>query len=382
MIWGAIINDLQKNHHPSTSLSLLNLIIGLQNFGLNAAPFVTGRLGEIYGFKRMIAIGSISAIIMLVISACTVDSLPCLFIFQGILLGIAHGFSLPLFMTIPSQWFSKRRGLATGITVSGTGFGGGIASLIMRGILPSLGYRNSLLVYTGISAIVYVVAWLLIEVRKPPLKAAPQRFDTKTGLPPGIHKDYAFWCLLASVFFGVFGFLTPSYYLTSMTEAVVPGLDPNSLKPAVPLIVSNFTLGIGRMVAGSLADYFGPVNCLIFSFFAGGTLQLAMWSTADSYGLIIGFAALVYFLGGWFFFLMPQAAAQLFGFRGLASIVGYVVTSQSPGQLAGASISGVVLNSTGSYANVAYYAGTLMLVGSLCMVPARVLREPRIFARY
>lgn len=67
--------------------------------------------------------------------------------------------------------------------------------------------------------------------------------------------------------------------------------------------------------------------------------------------------------------LLTSCLVQLFGFRGLASIVGYVVTSQSPGQLAGASISGVVLNSTGSYANVAYYAGTLMLVGSLCMVP-------------
>lgn len=50
------------------------------------------------------------------------------------------------FMTLPSQWFSRRRGLATGITVSGTGFGGGVYSLIMRAILPKLGYRNSLFV--------------------------------------------------------------------------------------------------------------------------------------------------------------------------------------------------------------------------------------------
>ncbi|GAA5957051.1 hypothetical protein JCM10213_002889 [Rhodosporidiobolus nylandii] len=382
MIWGAILSSLES-HHPTASLSTLQFIIGLQNFGLNAAPFITGRLGELYGFKRMIAIGSVCSIVCLVISACTVDSLPCLFIFQGILLGISHGISLPLFMVIPSQYFLKRRGMATGIVVSGTGFGGGIASLIMRGIIPKLGYRNSLLVYTGISAVVYACAFCLLKVRTPPLSAAPQRFDTKTGLPPNIHKDYAFWCLLASPCIGVFGFLTPSYYLTDYTQkTVTPPLDPNSLKPAGPLIVSNFLLGVGRVCAGFISDKIGPVNCMIISFGVGGILQLALWSNATTYGSIMAFAALVYAIGGWFFLLMPAAAAQLFGLRGLATVTGYVITCQSPGQLAGASISGAVLSATGKYKNVAYYAGAMMLGGSMCMVPARFLRVPRLFARF
>ncbi|GAA6042651.1 hypothetical protein JCM8097_008269 [Rhodosporidiobolus ruineniae] len=382
MIWGALVSNLHANHHPDTELSILQLIVGLQNFGLNASPFVTGRLGELFGFKRMIAIGSVSAIILLVISACTVDSLPCLFIFQGILLGIAHGISLPLFMTVPSQWFSSKRGLATGITVSGTGFGGGFASLIVRGILPKLGYRNTLLVYTGISAVVYVVAWSLVKTRKPPLTAAPARFDTKTGLPPGIWKESAFYCLALAVMFGAFGFLTPSYYLTDYTTKMVPSLDPNSFRAAGPLIISNFTLGIGRVFAGSLADYFGPCNCMIFSFAAGGILQMAMWSNAKTYGTICGFAALAYSLGGWFFLLMPAVAAQLFGLRGLATITGYIVTAQSPGQLAGATISGVVYSSTGQYKYLCYYAGALMICGALWMLPPRIMRCPKLLARF
>lgn len=32
MAWGALVGDLQKNHHPDTSLSILNLIVGLFNF--------------------------------------------------------------------------------------------------------------------------------------------------------------------------------------------------------------------------------------------------------------------------------------------------------------------------------------------------------------
>ncbi|GAA5924494.1 uncharacterized protein JCM15063_005658 [Sporobolomyces koalae] len=381
MVWGVFLANLRSDHYPNTSLATLTLIAGLQNLGQNLMPFISGRLGEKFGFKRMIGIGSFVSVTMLVCSAFAVQSLPALFVVQGILLGIAHGISLPLFMTLPSQWFSKRRGLATGITVSGTGFGGGFYSLIMRAILPKIGYRNSLLVYAAISAFTYFIAWFLLATRRPPVRKVPQSFETKTGLPPDIWRDGAFCSVLAAVFVGVFGFLTPPYYLTAYTTQQCPQLDPTSLAPSVPLIVSNFTLGIGRVFSGYLADMFGPVNCLFFSFFAGGILQLAFWSQATTYGAIIAFGALYSLAGGWFFSLIPYAAAQLFGTRGLATITGYIILAQAPAQFSGASLSGVVLDGTGSYKSVAYYSGALMLAGSLCILPARFIRQKRIIAR-
>ena len=38
MAWGALVGDLQKNHHPGTSLSILNLIVGLFNFVRARSP--------------------------------------------------------------------------------------------------------------------------------------------------------------------------------------------------------------------------------------------------------------------------------------------------------------------------------------------------------
>jgi MFS family permease len=55
-----------------------------------------------------------------------------IFLFQGCLLGLSVGISMPLYMALPSQWFLRRRGLATGIAVSGAGIGGGIESLVVR----------------------------------------------------------------------------------------------------------------------------------------------------------------------------------------------------------------------------------------------------------
>lgn len=118
------------------------------------------------------------------------------------------------------------------------------------------------------------------------------------------------------------------------------------------------------MFSGLVADKIGPVNTLFLSFFLGGFFQVAMWPWAVHFGSIIAFALLGGFTGGWFMAVFPVAAAQLFGQQGLAAIVGFATLSTSLGQLAGASIAGVVLEKSGSYQAVAYYGGAMMLTGA------------------
>lgn len=53
-------------------------------------------------------------------------------LFQGCLFGLSLGISMPLYMALPSQWFLRHRGLASGIAIAGSNIGGGIQSLIVR----------------------------------------------------------------------------------------------------------------------------------------------------------------------------------------------------------------------------------------------------------
>lgn len=64
---------------------------------------------------------------------------------QGVITGIGSGIAAPLFMSLPSQWFLRRRGLASGITMGGAGLGGGISSLIIRKLLLSVGRHKTLM---------------------------------------------------------------------------------------------------------------------------------------------------------------------------------------------------------------------------------------------
>jgi MFS family permease len=75
----------------------------------------------------MIAIGACCTFASLVVSAFVSHSLPLLFVFQGAILGFSQGIGMPLFMSLPSQWFLEKRGLATGLATSGA----------LRCLLPS-----------------------------------------------------------------------------------------------------------------------------------------------------------------------------------------------------------------------------------------------------
>jgi len=126
-----------------------------------------------------------------------------IFVFQGLLVGLSQGLVLPLFMALPSQWFKRRRGLASGIVMSGSGFGGGVATLIVRQLITTVGISKAILIYAFIQFASFLMGWLLVEVRTP----APQGSKSRPWLPTGIWGKAEWWSLIACVCIGVFGFI-------------------------------------------------------------------------------------------------------------------------------------------------------------------------------
>ena len=164
-----------QNVYTDTPLSVLSLVAGTANFTTTAFSFVAGRLGDKFGYKKMIMIGSVISVAAL-IGAAFSTSLVSLFIFQGFFVGLGAGCSFPLVIALPSQWFLKRRGLATGIAISGSGFGGAIMAIAMRALITRVGARYTLLFYAGFHGIAWSLAWYyLLEVREPPLRKGEQR---------------------------------------------------------------------------------------------------------------------------------------------------------------------------------------------------------------
>ncbi|KAJ3030232.1 UNVERIFIED_CONTAM: hypothetical protein HDU68_009756 [Siphonaria sp. JEL0065] len=105
---------------------------------IDALGILSGYLSERFGFRTMILIGSIILCTGLFLSSFT-TSVPLLILTQGLLYGI--GASLVYFpaVSLPAQYFEKKRGLATGLAVAGTGCGGLVFSIITEKMITSIG---------------------------------------------------------------------------------------------------------------------------------------------------------------------------------------------------------------------------------------------------
>ncbi|KAK0224157.1 major facilitator superfamily domain-containing protein [Armillaria fumosa] len=355
LVWGVLQDYYHTYMFPETSLSILSLAGGVQNFLMNGTAYLSGGLGDRYGYKRLLILSSILAYLCLLASAFS-TKLYHVFLFQGIFLGFSHGLGMPLYMSLPSQWFLEKRGVATGLAVCGSGIGGGVSSLIVRKLLSTVGFRKTMLIYSSMHAVIWIIALCLLKERR-----RTQRL---------------YWHLWLS-----HANEGPFYFSTTYTKQFVPSIGKDSILAVIPLVVMNFSAGIGRILAGRLADYFGPINVFFSSFFFGGLFQMLVWTFAKTYASIIVFSILNGLVGCWFLSLLPVVCAELFGIQGLSTITGFMVLANSPGQMAGAPIAGAILSASGgNWVAVTMYSGGITVLGALCVLYARFSYEKRIWA--
>ncbi|KAJ3794371.1 major facilitator superfamily domain-containing protein [Lentinula aff. detonsa] len=351
--WGVLQDYYHTTMFPNTSLSVLGTIIGLANFTMNGSSYVFGGLGDRFCFLAYLCL----------LASAFVTKVYQLFLFQGCLLGLSQGIGMPLYFSLCSQWFLKKRGLATGIAVSGSGIGGGIETLIMRQLISRIGYRNTILTFSSLHAVIWIFAWFLLKERLPP---GTNPTAKKLWLPKKI--TGSFWSVALSMFFGVFGYLPPYYLSTTYTRQMVPGLSTSSL--------------LATITAGRLADIFGPINMFFCSFFVGGLLQMVFWTFARTYTAIIIFSILNGLVGSWFMSLLPVVCARLFGVEGLSTITGFMILANSPGQFVGTTIAASVLSTSGNnWKAVSVYSGSMQIIGALSILYARFHRERRVFVK-
>ena len=101
-------------------------------------------MGDRFGFKRILYLSAAIAWVGL-FSAAFATEVWHVLLTIGLVQGTGIGFAVPLFMSLPSQWFYKYRGFASGAAIGGAGLGGGFAAIIMRQMLVALGYKKTLM---------------------------------------------------------------------------------------------------------------------------------------------------------------------------------------------------------------------------------------------
>jgi len=266
--------------------------------------------------------------------------------------------------TLTSNWFTRKRGMAMGITLAGIGFGGLAMPPLAGFLIAEFGWRVAYAVL-GSLVLVIVVSVTLAVVRSQPADLGllpdgePLGPEEQPGDPidaagevaevPGLSlseavKTGAFWLLSLGHVLWTFGSMSlivhiPAFLTDQGFESQVAA---GFLALAIGISVA------GRLTFGVLADRFAKRR-IMSSAMILQVLAVFCLFRVDSSGALPVFA--IFFgmgLGG-AAVLVPLLIGECFGLRAFGTILGLVMISATLGAASGPVVTGRIFDVTGSY---------------------------------
>ncbi len=347
--FSAFMEPLRQDFGASRgSVSVVFSLAGFLYFGLG---LLSGPLADRWGSHRVAALGMLLTGAGLALASFA-QTLTQVYLAYGLGVGLGVGLSYVPAVGAVQRWFTRRRGFASGLAVSGIGVGTLVMPPVAALLLAALGWRSAYLVL-GIAAAVLGTAMALL-IRNDPRDHGlfPDGVAAQAAAPiaasASIHdavRSRRFAGLYAACLLCSFGIFVPFVHL-------VPYATDRGVAPATAaLLVGGIGLGstAGRLLLGDLADRMGRRSSLV-ALMAGLAASQALWAISDGFAMLAAFA-LVYgvFYGG-FVALLPALVMDYFGGRNVSGILGILYTSVAFGTLVGPSAAGFAYDATQSYA--------------------------------
>ncbi|KAK3825123.1 MAG: major facilitator superfamily domain-containing protein [Benniella sp.] len=362
---------VENNVFPGATLSQISWSGGISTASVFlTCPFQTSMVSR-FGLRPIIASGILISGSGMILASFA-KTVPELYLTQGLLYGFGAGMALFTSVAIPVQWFDKKRGLASGITVAGSGIGGATLASLNRYLISKAGYKWALRTM-GISSITIVCSILFcIRTRIPPRTRGGPLLDV------AMFKDRGFTIMYLMGMLVTFGYLIPVFLLPNFVVDL-------GMKPEVgSSLVSAFAgvNAISRILLGFVADRYGPLNVLILSSVFSGLACLILWMNTHGLAMAIIFVVVYGSNAGGFNSLFPVVAADVIGVEKLAAAVGLLYSGNFFGNLLGTPLaSAIIAASGGSYTGTMVFAGSAPILGACLLLIIRFRDEKRIFVR-
>ena len=230
---------------------------------------------------------------------------------QGVLVGVGIGFASIPCVAVLSQWFEKKRSLASGIASAGSGIGGLIFSFAAQAMIEKISLAWALRVTGIIPGVMNVIAALMIRNRNKTIKPPQRGFDTK------LLRRYDVFLLLSWAFVSILGYTTVLFSLSDFARSI--GLSAN--KAAAVTAFLNLGTAIGRPLVGLVSDHYGRMETAGVLTLISGILCFAIWLPATSYGVSILFVIIGGAIFGVFWMTIGPLCVEVAGLVELASLL-------------------------------------------------------------
>jgi MFS family permease len=343
----------------ATSRGSVSLVFSLAGFLYFALGVVSGPLADRWGSRRLAVIGMVLTGLGMV-AASLAQNLSDVYIAYGLGVGLGVGCSYVPSVGVVQRWFVRRRGLASGLAVSGIGVGMLVMPAFASILIGALGWRLTYVVLGGVA--IFVGAAIASMIENDPR----DRGLTPDGNVVGSHgqprplvgmsmreaiRSRRFIGLYGACVCCSFGVFIPFVHLVPYARD--HGITQSSATVLLGLIGVGST--VGRFLLGGVADRMGRRLALL-TMFVGMAVALAAWILSIQFwslALFAVFYGIVY--GGWVA-LLPALTADFFGNRNVNAIIGVLYSSVAFGTLIGPTAAGFAFDVSHSY-NVPIIAG-------------------------
>ncbi|KAJ2163144.1 hypothetical protein GGF46_000073 [Coemansia sp. RSA 552] len=364
--WGVMQEYLANNVYvgETKKIETLSYIGTLMFFSIYFWGFPAGWIAEVWSYSKLCLIGTwVMALGQLLASFCKEPWQLC--ITQGIVFGVGIGIVFGPTSTAPAGWFTRRRGLAIGITVSGVGIGG----LAIAPLTESLIQSTSVAWCQRITALYILVlgsiASYFVRVPVQDRSRSFNSFDWRAFY------NQRFAIHAAMVFFVTAAYIVPFTFLPEYW--VKQGI--SSSNASVMIAVANASSSVGRIITGFAADYIGAMNGLLVSLAVAAISCLLIWPFATSIGVGIVMGVFYGISSGGYWSLAPLAAGRLFGIQRLTSNSGTFYTVSAIGAWLGNPVAGAILSGPGhstKYLGMSIYIGVLWAAALAMAITNRI----------
>lgn len=342
---------------------------------------LTGMLVNRFGFRLTTLFGGLSCICGLSLSSLAYN-IAIMYATYGVLFGLGGSCLFVSCYVVTSQYFEKRRSIATGIIASGSGIGVIAVAPILRGLLNSFGWKKTY----GVMAGIFSVACILGITFDPSVQKKQLEFNQENQESDGVHeqegkliekpkqcfvdfsalKEKMFVVLTVCHMLNNLGHTTPRLHLVKFSEDLLVSADAASRL----FIYIGTTTFIGRLLSGFMCNIrcVNPLYVYMFGLVVDGSSQVYL-SQAKTYTDLVVFSFLYGLADGVVFGTFYICILNSVEASRKAAAFGLSALCYSPLIATGPALAGFMTDHLHSYipsfilaAVVAYVAAALLLI--------------------
>jgi MFS family permease len=341
-----------------------------------------GRLQDKFGPKIVSMIGALLTGLGLIVAsfASPGNMFPALFGF-GVMAGTGIGLGYASATPAAVKWFPpSKKGLITGIVVSGFGLASVYISPLGNYLLSAYGVNRSFLILgIAFAVLTFIITQFITNPPAPVVAAGPQKAgaavtDYTWREMMGTKTFYLLWIEFAC---GAMAGLMIIGHLAKIVAVQSNNQIQTGFIFVALLAVFNAS---GRLIAGMVSDYIGRLKTILIVCISQAIMMFLFSGVSTIPTFILG-SAVVGFSYGACLSLFPSTCADYWGTKNLGLNYGILFTAWGIGGVFGPILAGKIADSSGSYQMAYVISAALLILAAILTfftkAPAtRMVREP------